>query len=132
MAVIERLTRAEQWVDERSTWVYTKALTDERGQALASSGIATVTLTVYDAASKAIVNAIDHVNVKNTGRGALTAEGVLTLTLAPADTVLLLATTRVEPRRLLIQWTWAAGAKAKSHEVEWLVRKVEQFDPVEE
>jgi hypothetical protein len=116
----------KQWIAERTSWYYSTILKDERGQALASVNLTSLTLTLYDLSggALAIVNSVDHVNILNTGRGLVDAVGKLDLTLVPADTQILDSTRSYEKRRALLEWTYASGAKIQRLEVDFIIANV--------
>jgi hypothetical protein len=125
MAVTEYLTRASLWVPEQSTWQYVTTIVDERGIFVSSTALTTLTLTLQDLSNiPALPLIIDHRSIKNTGGGVVTSVGVLTLTLPPADTILLVGTNAYERRYLLLEWTYAAGVKALAKEVFFVVKRV--------
>jgi hypothetical protein len=107
---------------EKSTYRITATITDESGAALPAASLATLVLTLYALdAALTIVNGVTAANILNTGRGAVDAAGKLTLTLLPADNVLIDPTQGSEIHVALVEWTWAAGLKAGKHEVQFTV-----------
>lgn len=128
MGQIFRYTRQSQWAIEGSTWrpPGTITLRDEAGQAIGSTVINTLTLTLYDKSGSApdIVNGVEEVNIKNTGRGQLSSTGVLTLTLTPQDTALIDATHAYEVRGALVRYTWANETKADAIEITFYIRNL--------
>lgn len=97
-------------------------ITNELGVGLAPGDLDTLTLTIYEEISLAIVNSVNGTNIKNTGRGALDAQGNLTITWLPADLTCLTTMGR-EVHVNLIQWTYPSGtgAKAGRHEARMTV-----------
>jgi len=89
---------------------WTFQITDANGNPIAASSLFTLTLTIVDTATKAVVNGVQDVNVLNAGRGAVDAQGNVTITLTAADTALLSATDTQEFRSLILFWTWNGGA----------------------
>lgn len=126
MAVTTIFARADDMVPERSTVAYQARLTDQADIALTAAALNSLTLTLYDvqAETQAIVNGVNRLNILNTGRGSLAADGTLTITLEPADTVILDETHAFERRRMLIEWTWQAGTRAGRHEVDFFVKNL--------
>ena len=102
---------------EGATLVHAATLQDEAGVAIPLASLTTVTLTIYNQRTSAIVNARDETDIKNAGPGAVSAGGVLTLTLTPADMAIVDAALPREPRVALIAWTYASGAKAGHGEI---------------
>jgi hypothetical protein len=114
-----------QIVAEGQTWRPAPiTLKDEAGNVITSSAMSTMVLTLYDVRTRAIVNSVDQVNIKNTGRGAINSSGIFTLTLLPADTAIVNDTNPYEVRRALVQYTWAAGVKADAIEITFVVRNL--------
>ena len=128
MAMRESFLRERDWVPEATTWYYTTILTDEKGLAISSAQLTTLTLTLYDLSDEAhaIVNAVADVNIKNTGRGLVDAVGKLDLTLTAADTAILDSSHRLEQRRALLEYTYSSGAKTQRHEVDFLIVNLEK------
>ena len=84
--------------------------------AIPGSSLDTMTLTMYDEATSAIVNARDHVDVKANVDG----NGLLTFQLTTADMAILAATKSLEQRRILLEWTWDT-TKRGSWEIQFIV-----------
>jgi hypothetical protein len=104
-----------------STVIYTGVLKDENGYLIAAVQLNSLTLSIVDTSSGAIVNSCSAVNILNTGRGTVDGEGNLTVTLGPADTALLNASDSQEYRSLIFDWTYAGGAKTGRHQVDFLI-----------
>lgn len=114
-------------VAERTSLRMTATLLDETGAAIPSSGVTAMTLTLYnrDSTNKEIINSVSAVNILNAGRGTLHAtSGLLTVTLDPADNQIIDSTADQEWHRALIEGTYAAGAKAFKHEIDFPVRNL--------
>ena len=94
-----------------ATGKFTGTLRDEDGTALASGSLATLTLTLRDAASGSIVNARNAQNVLNANDVAVDGAGVLTWAIKALDTTLLVADLRAEEHIAIFAWTYAGGAK---------------------
>lgn len=106
--------------------VMTMTLVDETGAAVPLAAISAATLTIYarDEASLPIINAVDHVDVKNVGRGTIHAtSGLLTLTLLSADNSIQNAAIDLEWHRLLIEITYS-GTKQLKYEIDAPVRNL--------
>jgi hypothetical protein len=127
MGQILSFLRPNQWILERSTWRPDPiTLRDEAGMVIPSTSLTTMVLTLYDltGGANAIVNLVNATDIKNVGRGNITTQGVFTLTLLPADTVILTATNEKEVRRALIEYTYASGAKADAIEMTFIIRNL--------
>jgi len=113
-------------VPEKSTWRYTGVLKDETDTVVAAAQLTTLTLTLYALdAALTIINSVDAVNILNVGRGTVHAtNGTVTIIFEPADNAILDAALIEERHLALIQFTYAAGAKAGRHEVEFAVRNM--------
>jgi len=109
-------------VPERSTRVYSTTLRDENGVAIQLGDVVSIKLTLYNAdAALTIVNARDHVDVKNSNGGTFDAiSGLFTFPLLPADTAIVDAATSSEIRRMLLEVVYS-GVKEMAHEVQFTV-----------
>lgn len=92
------------------------------GKAIPAAALTTLTLTIVDTVTKAVVNACQDVNILNTDRGAVDAAGNVTVTLLAADTALLVATHSLEYRSLVLIWTFNSGAGHGAHEVRFAIQ----------
>lgn len=85
-------------------------LVDELGAGIPAAQLTSLTLSIVDTLTGAVVNGVQQVNILNIGRGSVDALGNLTIRLLPADTSL-----ASEPgaqqlqRSLIIDWSYAAG-----------------------
>jgi len=124
-------------VAEKSTCRITGALVDEAGAALGPAQLTALTLTLYALIDTLpIINTNTDKNIKNANQGTIDADGIFTLTLAPADNAIMSGADSLETtgalnewHRALIKWTWAGGAKAGMHEVDFKVRDVSKVVP---
>jgi hypothetical protein len=112
---------ANQPVASGQTAQYTCQLLDETGAPVPASALTALTLTIVDTATKAVVNGCSAANILNTGRGTVDSSGNLAVTLMPADTALLVSADTQELRSLIVDWTYAAGAKLGRHQVDFLI-----------
>ena len=114
-------------VAERTSLRLTATLLDETGTVIPSAGLMTLFLTLYvrDSATKDIINAVDEVNILNSGRGTVhTSSGLVTLTLEPADNQIVDTSQDQEWHRALIDGTYAGAAKAFKYEIDYPVRNL--------
>lgn len=126
-SILKDANGAQLIVAEKTTLRFTATLVDEAGAAIPSAGVTALTLTLYnrDSATKEIINSVSAVNILNTGRGTLHAtSGLLTVTLDPADNAIIDSASDLEWHRALIEGTYAGGAKAFKHEIDWPVRNL--------
>jgi hypothetical protein len=54
-------------INELNSWSFTADLTKDDGTALGPTALETLTLTLYDVATNAIINAVDHWTSKTPG-----------------------------------------------------------------
>lgn len=98
-------------VNEKATFKYTATLVDETGAAIGPGGITTLTATLYDQLTGAIINGRNNQNVLNANQFVLTsaASSNLTFDSLVADSPMVNATLETEVHVLLIQWTYGVG-----------------------
>ena len=107
---------------EKSTVRLTAVIKDEAGVAIPAATLTTLTLTLYALdATLTILNGVNGTNILNADRGTVDASGNLVIALTPSDNAILDTSVTEELRVALVQWTWAAGAKAGRHEIEYRV-----------
>lgn len=108
-----------------ATLRYTAQVQDETGAGIPAASLTTLTLTVYAVIiGNPLVNGIDHVNVLNAGRGTVDALGNVVVLLAPADMLLVNLVGVPEQHIMLLEYTYASGAKEGVHEVVFTVLPV--------
>lgn len=125
--ILKDANGAQLIVAEKTTMRFTSTLVDETGTVVPSAGVSALTLTLYnrDSTAKEIINSVSAVNILNSGRGALHAtSGLLTVTLEPNDNAIIDSASDLEWHRALIEGTYAGGAKAFKHEIDWQVRNL--------
>lgn len=108
-------------IAELTTQKLTARIRDENGLGFKPE---TLTLLLYDAATLAVINNRNRVNIRDLNGGTVSDTGLLTLQLDPADSPILATNGAVgskERHIALLEWTWAAGAKAGKHEIEIVV-----------
>lgn len=93
----------------------TGQLVDALGNGIPAAQLSALTLSVVDLLSGQIVNGLDQVNILNTGRGTVDAQGNVTITLGPADTLTTEAPGRAQvARALILDWSYASGTVAST------------------
>lgn len=122
--MINHRTLLDKECPEKSTYRITGTLVDETGAVIAAASLSTLTLTLYNLTTLAIVNSVTAVNILNTGRGTVGTAGEFVLTLLPADSPMVDTANDTETRVALVEWTYAAGAKAGKHEYVYDVRNL--------
>jgi hypothetical protein len=101
-----------------ATAIYRAQLVDDLGNAIPAAALTTLTLSIVDAVSGAVVNGCQQANILNAGRGAVDAQGNLTVTLGAQDTALLAAGDVQEFRSLIFDWSYGGG-KTGRHQVDF-------------
>jgi hypothetical protein len=96
-------------VNEFNSWSFTADLSKDDGSPLGPTALETLTLTLYDIATDGVLNTVDHVNIKNTGRGMLDAQGHLVVTLISQDNPIV-GPGPQEQHKALVIGTWNGGA----------------------
>ena len=125
--ILKDANGAELVIAEKTSFQFTATLVDETGTAIPLAGVSTLVLTIYnrDSAGKEILNSVENTDIKDTGRGSLHAtNGLLTVTLQPADNAIVDGTVDLEWHRALIQGTYASGTKAFKYEIDFPVRNL--------
>jgi hypothetical protein len=103
-----------------SSAIYLGQIVDEAGNPLGAASLASLTMSIVDTGSGAIVNGVDQLDILNAGRGSIDAQGNMVVTLEPGDTGLLNASDQTEERSLIIDWNYGAG-RAGRHQVDFSV-----------
>ncbi len=106
---------------EGKTAKITAVIKDEDGIGIDVANLDTVTLTLFNDRSKAIINSRNQSNIKNTGGGTIDSSGNLTLVLGAADMAILATSNDAERHVAFIEWTYSAGAKFGGHEIAFTV-----------
>ena len=94
-----------------STPQYRGQLFDAFGAPIPAANLSALTLSIVDALTGAVVNGVSAVNILNTGRGTVDAQGNLVVSLLAADT----STGEVPGasqvwRSLVLDWTYTQSA----------------------
>ncbi len=119
MAFRETLTEPKA---EGKTAKITAVIEDEDENGVALANLTTVTLTLFEDRSKAIINSRNQTDIKNAGPGVIsTTGGNLTLTLTPDDMAILVASNDAERHVAFIEWTYSSGTKSGGHEIAFTV-----------
>ena len=121
-----RTTIAEP-IPESSTAYISLTLTDIDGVtplANADAILISLTVTLYNERTGSVVNSRTAQSILGTNGGTVTAGGVVTLRLDPADTASV--GTGTNQRVALVTWTWGAPLKTGRHEVAFTVTNLAQ------
>ena len=112
-------------VPEKSTRYLSFTITDVDGVTpLVGADVLLTSLAVslFDAASKGIINSRSVMSVLNTNGGSVSAAGVVILRLDAADTAILNPRTQSEQHVACFQWAWGvAPVKSSAYEIEFTV-----------
>lgn len=95
--------------NERTTTTYGGQVKDSKNVNVPLSDIATLTLTLYDSQTLAIINARDNVDIKNANGGTVSSTGAFEFKFSAADLAIIDPTKIAEDRVALINWTSAGG-----------------------
>ena len=114
--------------DEHKTSRFTSILRDEAGVFVPAADLTTLTLTLYQKSDRTtIINSRDAQSVLNVNNVTIDTLGNLVWLMQPADNVVSDQTIDKESHIALFQYSWNAGAKKASHEVEIVARRVIQI-----
>jgi hypothetical protein len=111
-------------VAARASAIYTAQIVDGAGAGIPAAALATLTLSLFDAATGAVVDGVSAVNILNSDRGAVDASGNLTVTLRPADTAIFGAAVlpgRLQYRSMVIDWTYNGGGSVGRHQCDFAI-----------
>jgi hypothetical protein len=97
--------------------IYACQLVDGDNVAVPLSSIATLTLSLMtDGYPPAVVNGVDQTSILNVDRGAVDAEGNVTVTLGANDTALVAPVGGIELRSIILTWTYGTAPQTGRHE----------------
>jgi len=76
----------------------------------------------------ALVSGLPIINGRNDADilSTIDAGGLWTITLTPADNAMVGSDAGLEQHRILLEWTYGAGAKAGKHEIDFPVRNLDK------
>ena len=105
-------------IPANSSQTYQANIVDYRLVPVTADMLNTLTLTIVDTLSGTVINNVETVNILNTGRGSIDANGVLTVQLTPGDTDMseVPGATRVQ-RSLIFTYTYNFGVSGGRHQV---------------
>jgi len=104
-------------VPEQSTPTFRSVLTDDLGDPVQGSLLNTLTLTVLQEYTLAVVNDRDDQDVLNDNDVTVDTDGNLIWSMTVDDTVILNNALRKEMHRALFAWTFDSGTKSGNKEV---------------
>lgn len=103
-------------IGERTTSVYSADVQDEDGVAIPGASLSTLTLTLYDQASRQIINGRSAVSVLNANGGTVDSSGNFEMVFDPEDNAFV-GTGDQETHVALFRYTYDSGAKAGQQRV---------------
>lgn len=115
---------------EGTTGYYSFTLVDDTGEGVDGVFLTTMTVTLYDVDTNAVVNGRLCQNILNANGGTIATEvgppleTVVTLELQPEDTVIFNEARLVEYRVLVFQWSWDLGQRHDAHAVQFGVENL--------
>jgi hypothetical protein len=114
-------------INERSTAKYTTdALLDEDGAVVPAASLTTATLTLYDLTTGTILNSRSSQNILNANNVTITAGGVLSWVLQPADNAIVNDRPDQEIHVAVFDLRWDAGVSRCVHEVRFLINNIDK------
>lgn len=112
--------RLSETIAEGAMCVITGILKDENDALLPAAVIDSLTLTLYEKGTKAIINARDQDNILNANGGSADNSGNLRIELYEADNAIIRPRASQELHVALIEWTYET-TKTGKFEVEFMV-----------
>lgn len=105
-------------VAEGTTTPFSATIRDDAGDPIAAPDLTTLTMTLYEYATKAILNERDAVDVLNANEGTVSAGGVFAFLLTKEDNVSVAAAVgRREAHVLALDYTWDTPTKTARTEI---------------
>ena len=91
------------------------------GVAIVKASIISLTATLYDQATSAVINSRNAQSVLDANQGAVASDGTLTMRLTPSDAVIVgtVAVGDTEEHVLRLTWTWNDGVSVRTGIDEW-------------
>lgn len=110
-------------IAEGSTPSYMATIVDGNGNAIPASSLTTLTLTIANTTTGVVINNCQQVNILNSGRGTVDANGLLTINLLVGDTSLSDSPgVAFVSRSLIIDWTYNGGTSTGRAQRDFIVR----------
>jgi hypothetical protein len=101
--------------------VLTGIVYDDADNALPAVSLTSLTLSLVDTATGAIINSVSAVNILNADRGAVDGAGNLSVLLGPADTALSAGVTEAE-RSMVFVFTWGSPLRTAKTQVDFKIK----------
>ncbi len=99
-------------IPERTTQRITFTVQDESAVAIPGANLTTLTVTLYDQDTEAIINSVDDRDILNTGGGTVDSSGNGVWTMDPADNQIVGAKD-IEFHIALFEWTYGATGQGR-------------------
>lgn len=109
---------------ELADYRITRRFVDTLGNAIPGAALSELSLTLYEDASKTILNNADHVNILNNGRGTVDNNGKLVILLEPADAPIIDDSVLEEWHVALVEWNYNNGLSTGRAELAFRVRNM--------
>lgn len=106
---------------------------DMDGDAIVKASLATLTVTLYDRTTLAVINSRSAQSVKDTNNGTVATDGTLTLRLGASDNVIVgtsVAVGALEEHVVRLQWTWSDGVETRNGFDEWVMQVEKVATPI--
>lgn len=114
-------------VKENTGAVYTATLKDADGTVVPLANLTTITLTLYNVATGAIINSREDQDVKNTNNVTFhSTSGLLTWSIQAADNVMVNSALQDEKHIALFEFVYSGTGTPGKHEVILMVRNLGQ------
>lgn len=93
------------------------------GVAITKASLLSLTATIYDEATSAVVNSRNAQSVLDTNDGTVASDGTLTLRLGPSDAAIVGSVSVGDTERhvLRLTWTWSDGVATRTGIDEWVI-----------
>ena len=107
------LSKADTTVNELSSFRYTGQVVDEEGNAIPGSSLSSLTLTLYNAADKSIINSRDKQDVLDANAVTVNESGDLTWDSVSGDSPIVgsVGIGQAEQHVALFEWTWGSNRR---------------------
>jgi len=110
-------------IEAGATPTYQVTLVNEQDIPVAASLLTTLTMTLWEATTRTILNARSDQNVLNANNCTFhPTSGVFTWVMQPADTAHLATTPLFEEHVMVLRWTWENGTRVGYHQVRFRIR----------
>lgn len=113
MSLTDHRTVLQKVLAEGTSQTLTGSLLDQNKAPIAAADLSTMTMTLFDAGTAAIINGRDDTDILGVNGGSVLA-GAWQLDLTPEDMVILASANKTEVHVLLVEWTATNGKKGKA------------------